>query len=97
MPGQTTPASNWPGANSLTAPMSHLPVLVWVIRYGMAPYSSELWSMCPNPASLSRWFSGKLSCQMNTATQATIRPTVTIGNREVGLLSFSGSTGAAED
>ena len=53
--------------------------------------------MCPNPASLSRWFSGKLSCQMKTRTQATIRPTVTTGNREVGLLSFSGSTGAGED
>src|SRR3954454_17513704 len=49
--------------------------------------------MCPNPASLSRWFSGKLSCQMKTARQIAIRPTVTAGNREVGLLSFSGSTG----
>jgi hypothetical protein len=49
-----------------------------------------------NPACSKRWFVGKLSCQMKTITQATISPTVTIGNREVGMLSFSGSTGGGE-
>jgi hypothetical protein len=34
---------------------------------------------------------------MKTAMQAAIRATVTTGKREVGLLSLSGSTGAAED
>ena len=67
-----------------------------VIRYGIAPYSSELWSIDPNPACSSRWLVGKLSCQMKTARLITISATVTTGNREVGLLSFSGSTGRAE-
>ena len=33
---------------------------------------------------------------MKTMTQTTISPTVTIGNREVGMLSFSGSIGRRE-
>src|SRR5215213_850102 len=91
-----TPAWNCCGETSSTAPMSHSPVLGWVIRYGIAPYSSELWSTDPNPAASSRSLVGKLICQMKTATQKAISATVTTGNREVGLLSFSGSTGRAK-
>ena len=36
------------------------------------------------------------SCQKKTPKQTTISATVTTGNREVGLLSFSGSTGPAK-
>jgi hypothetical protein len=47
--------------------------------------------MEPNPAWSSLLSVGKLSCQMKTITQIAMIATVTIGNREVGLLSFSGS------
>jgi len=40
--------------NETLGNLSHLPAPVWVIRYGIAPYSSELWSIEPNPASWSR-------------------------------------------
>ena len=37
VPGQTTPASNSFGATSATAPTLQSPVLVCVMRYGIAP------------------------------------------------------------
>ena len=51
---------------------------------------------CRSPTSSSCGSVGKSSCQMKTATLIAISATVTTGNREVGMLSLSGITGAAK-
>ncbi len=95
MPGHTTPAS----PNSLTAPIAQSPFSPgWVMRYGIAPYSSELWSI--EPRSSGGWLScgsvGNVHCQMKTATLMAMNATVITGNREVGRSSFSGITGGGD-
>jgi hypothetical protein len=77
-----------------TAARKHVESPGCVIRYGIAPYSTALWSMpLVSPARSRSRSSGNCHCQMNTATLIAINATVRTGKRSVGRLSRSGIKG----